>query len=53
VEYVVGIAGTTEHLQVLIGGGNTVESDIGARFAIVLLGRRFSRYVVVWSLSIQ
>jgi hypothetical protein len=26
----VGIAGAIKHLQVLIGGGDTVESDIGA-----------------------
>jgi hypothetical protein len=25
----VGIASVTEHLQVLIGGGDTVESDMG------------------------
>jgi hypothetical protein len=35
----VGIAGTTGHLQVLIGGGDTVESDIGAGFADHLAGK--------------
>jgi hypothetical protein len=46
----VGIVGATKHLQVLIGGGDTVKSDIRAGF---LLGRWFSRYVVAWSPSIQ
>jgi hypothetical protein len=48
----VGIASATEHLQVLIGGGNTVESDIRQYSRIILLGRWFGRYVVVWSSSI-
>jgi hypothetical protein len=46
----VGIVDATEHPQVLIGGGDTVKSDIRAGF---LLGRWFSRYVVAWSPSIQ
>jgi hypothetical protein len=35
----VGIAGTTEHLQVLRGGGDTVESDIGVGFVDRLAGK--------------
>jgi hypothetical protein len=37
----VGIAGTTKHSQVLIGGGDTLESDIGAGCA-----DRFARKTV-------
>jgi hypothetical protein len=35
----VGIAGATEHPQVLIGGGDTVESDIRAGFTDHLAGK--------------
>jgi hypothetical protein len=35
----VGIAGATKHSQVLIGGGNTVESDIGAGCADHFAGK--------------
>jgi dihydrofolate reductase len=35
----VGIAGATEHPQVLIGGGDTVESNIGAGFTDRLVGK--------------
>jgi hypothetical protein len=35
----VGIASAIEHPQVLIGGGNTVESDIGAKFMDCLAGK--------------
>jgi hypothetical protein len=36
------IAGAIEHSQVLIGGDDTVESDIGAGLRIFLLGRWFN-----------
>jgi dihydrofolate reductase len=35
----VGIAGATKHSQVLIGGGDTVESDIGAGCADHFIGK--------------
>jgi hypothetical protein len=35
----VGIAGAIEHPQVLIGGGDTVESDIGVVFTDRLAGK--------------
>jgi hypothetical protein len=47
------IAGTTEHAQVLIGGGGSMEGKYGLVMLIALVGRRFSRYVAVWSPSIQ
>jgi hypothetical protein len=35
----IGIAGATKHSQVLIGGGDTVESDIGAGCADRFAGK--------------
>jgi hypothetical protein len=43
----IGIAGTTEYAQVLIGGGDSMKEKFGLVMLIVLVGRRFSRYVVV------
>jgi hypothetical protein len=47
------IASTTEHAQVLIGGGDSVGAKYGLVVLIALVGRRFSGYVVVWSPSTQ
>jgi hypothetical protein len=47
------IAGTTEHVQVLIGGGDSMEGKVWTSHADCLGGRWFSRYVTVWSPSTQ
>jgi hypothetical protein len=41
------IAGTTEHVQVLIGGVTPWRVKYGLIVLIALVGRRFSIYVVV------
>jgi transketolase N-terminal domain/subunit len=47
------IAGITEHVQVLIGGGNSMEGEVWLVMLIALVGRQFNRYVAVWSPSTQ
>jgi hypothetical protein len=47
------IAGTTEYTQVLIGGATPWRVKYGLVVLIALVGRRFSRYVTVWSPSTQ
>jgi hypothetical protein len=47
------IAGTTEHAQLLIGGATPWRAKYGLVVLIALVGRRFSRYVAVWSPSTQ
>jgi hypothetical protein len=47
------IACTTKHAQVLIGGVTPWRVKYGLVVLIALVGRRFSRYVAVWSPSTQ
>jgi hypothetical protein len=47
------IAGTTEYAQVLIGGGDSLEGEVWVGCADLHGGEAVSRYVVVWSPSIQ
>jgi hypothetical protein len=47
------IAGTTEHAQMLIGGATPWRAKYGLVILITLVGKRFRRYVVVWSPSTQ
>jgi hypothetical protein len=47
------IAGATKHAQVLIGGAISWRATYGLIVLINLVGRRFSRYVVVLSPSTQ
>jgi hypothetical protein len=43
----IGIAGTAEYAQVLIGGVDSMKVNYGLVMLIVLVGMRFNRYVVV------
>jgi hypothetical protein len=48
------ITGTTEHAQVLIGGGDSMQDEVWtSRADRLFMGRWFSKYMVVWSPSTQ
>jgi hypothetical protein len=48
------ITDTTEHAQVLIGGGDSMQDEVWTgRADHLFMGRWFSKYMVVWSPSTQ